>query len=143
MISTPVEIEFEMLTLGCAIHLLEQLLRSRFKGVSVEDDQRELAKSDLPWRKRCAIQHRLGCKEILTSNIKLCNVLMRILANLQVELAKGQNRFTRLECKRLYMARIEPYESSDEEVMLNRLRFRNYIRELILNQQRIMEKMAQ
>ena len=38
LISTPVDIEFEMLTLGCAIHLLEQLLSSRFKSVSVEAD---------------------------------------------------------------------------------------------------------
>ena len=87
--------------------------------------------------------HRLHCKEILTSNINLCNVLMRILANLQVELAKGQTQFTKLECKRLYMAKVEPFEKTDDEVMLNRIRFRNYIRELILNQERMMEKIAQ
>ena len=40
------------------------------------------------------------------------------------------------------MARVEAYESTEEEVMLNRLRLRNYIRELILNQQRVMEKIA-
>ena len=99
----------------------------------MEQDREELARSDLSWRKRCAIMHRLNCKEILTSNINLCNVLMRILANLQVELAKGQTQFTKLECKRLYMAKVEPFEKTDDEVMLNRLRFRNYIRELILN----------
>ena len=41
------------------------------------------------------------------------------------------------------MTKIEPYETTDEEVMTNRLRFRNYIRELILNQARVMEKIAQ
>ena len=82
LISTPVDIEFEMLTLGCAIHLLNQLLSSRFRGVTVEQDRAELARTDLSWRRRCAITHRLNCKEILTSNINLCNVLMRILANL-------------------------------------------------------------
>lgn len=143
LISTPVDIEFEMLTLGCAIHLLQQLLSSRFRGVTVEQDREELARSDLPWRRRCALMHRLHCKEILTSNINLCNVLMRILANLQVELAKGQTQFTKLECKRLYMAKVEPFEKTDDEVMLNRIRFRNYIRELILNQERMMEKIAQ
>jgi len=42
----------------------------------------------------------------------------------------------------MYMQKVEPFETSDEEVMLNRLKFRNYIRELILNQQRVMEKIA-
>ena len=111
-------------------------------GISVEEDERELAKPDLPWRKRCAITHRLGCKQILVSNIKLCNVLMRILANLQVELAKGKTEFTKSECKRIYLQRIEGFEANDSEVLANRLRFRNYIRELILNQQRVMEKTA-
>ena len=41
------------------------------------------------------------------------------------------------------MAKVEPYETTDEEVMTNRLHFRNYIRELILNQTRVMEKIAQ
>ena len=44
LISTPVDIEFEMLTLGCTIHLLQQLLDSRFRGVTVEQDRAELAK---------------------------------------------------------------------------------------------------
>lgn len=84
LISTPVDIEFEMLTLGCAIHLLESLLKGRFKGCSVDADLQELAKPDLPYRRRLAISHRLNCKQILTANIKYCNILMRILANLQV-----------------------------------------------------------
>ena len=67
---------------------------------------------------------------------------MRILANLQVQLAKGQTQFTKAELKKMYMQKVEPFETSDEEVMLNRLKFRNYIRELILNQQRVMEKIA-
>jgi len=40
------------------------------------------------------------------------------------------------------MERIDGYETTDEEVMQNRLLFRNYIRELILNQQRVMERIA-
>ena len=142
MISTPVDIEFEMLTLGCAIHLLEQMKNNRFQNVSIEDDKRELAQSELSWRRRRALMHRTNCKEILLANIKNCQVLMRILANLQVALEKGQTSFTKTECKRLYMAKCEPYEESDREVIENRFRFRNYIRELILNHQRMMEKIA-
>ena len=142
MISTPVDIEFEMLTLGCSIHLLNSLLTSRFKNVSIEADRQELETPGLSWRKRCALTHRINCKEILTSNIKLCNILMRILACLQCELAKGHTEFTKLETKRIYMQRVEAYEKSEDEVIQNRLYFRNYIRELILNQQRVMEKIA-
>lgn len=143
LISTPVDIEFEMLTLGCAIQLLEQLLSSRFKGISIEADKLELAKPGISWRRNCAITHRMNCKEILTSNIKLANILMRILANLQVELSKGQTQFTKIECKKIYMQRVDQFEKDDQEVMQNRLRFRNYIRELILNQQKVMDKIAQ
>ena len=78
--STPVDIEFEMLTMGVAIQLLTQLLNSRFKGATLEEDEAELVKDDLPYRKRLALMHRVDCKRILTSNIKLCNILMRILA---------------------------------------------------------------
>ena len=86
--------------------------------------------------------HRTNCKEIIIGNIKNCQVLMRILANLQVALEKGQTSFTKTECKRLYMTKCDPYEESDQEVIENRFKFRNYIRELILNQQRMMEKIA-
>jgi len=91
---------------------------------------------------RTAIGHRLSCKEILASNIKLCNVLMRVLANLAVELNKGQTEFTKFECKRIYMQRIEAFEADETEVMHNRLAFRHYLRELILNQQKIKQKIA-
>ena len=77
--------------------------------------------------------HRLSSMEILEANIKLCNILMRILANLALEFEKGNTEFTKLECKRIYMKRIEQYEADETDVMRNRLRFRNYIRELILN----------
>ncbi len=70
LISTPVDIEFEMLTLACSIHLLESLLNNRFKSVSIEADRAELNKPDLPQRKWLAICHRINCKEILTQNIK-------------------------------------------------------------------------
>ena len=142
LISTPVDVEFEMLTLGCAIHLLESLLANRFRGISVEADEAELTKTDLPFRRRLAIQHRLACKEILTSNIRYCNILMHILANLHQELDGGKTDFTKDEIKRIYLKRIEKYEKSDDDIMPNRLRFRKYLGELILNQQRVMDKIA-
>lgn len=86
--------------------------------------------------------HRVDCKRILESNINLCNILMRILATLQVHFSKGKTEFTKLECKKLYMQRIDGYEKTDKEVMSNRLKLRNYIRELILNQHKVMEQIA-
>ena len=142
LISTPVDVEFEMLTLGCAIHLLESLLSNRFRGITVEADEAELTKADLPSRKRLAIHHRIACKEILTSNIRYCNILMHILANLHQELDGGKTDFTKDEIKRIYLKRIEKYEKSDEDIIPNRLRFRKYLGELILNQQRVMDKIA-
>lgn len=79
LVSAPVDAEFEMLVVACTINLLKGLLNSRFKK-SIEDDRELLKDSNLPIRKRFAILHRLNAKEVLTSNIKLCDILMRILA---------------------------------------------------------------
>ena len=65
LISTPVDIDFEMLAIGCSIHLLESLVKSRFSNLTVEEDRASLAQKDLPWRRRLAISHRLNCLEIL------------------------------------------------------------------------------
>lgn len=41
-----------------------------------------------------------------------------------------------LDMKKNYMSRVEDYETEDE-VMLNRIKLRKYLRELTLNQKRI------
>jgi hypothetical protein len=79
LVSAPVDSEFEMLVIACTINLLKNLLNTRFK-TPLEVDQKELAKEDISWRKRCAILHRMNAKDILQSNINYCNILMRILA---------------------------------------------------------------
>ena len=59
---------------------------------------------------------------------------MHILANLHQELDGGKTDFTKDEIKRIYLKRIEKYEKSDDDIIPNRLRFRKYLGELILNQ---------
>lgn len=81
LVSTPVDPEFELLMVACTVNLLDGLRTSRFKSTR-EDDMALLKQSDLPIRKRFAVQHRLDCKNILHSNITLCQILARILARL-------------------------------------------------------------
>ena len=75
-------------------------------------------------------------KQILHSNIKLCNILVHILARLQTSMNQGQVQFSKGEVKRIYMERIEEFETEDE-VFQNRLSLRKYLRELVLNQKRV------
>ena len=78
-------------------------------------------------RIRFAILHRINAKDILTQNIKLCNILMRLLARFN----DGK------EFKKAYMGIVEVYES-EGELMLNRIKLRRYLRELSANQIRIL-----
>jgi hypothetical protein len=73
-------------------------------------------------RKRFAILHRLNAKDVLTANMNLCNILMRILARFN----DGRN------FKQAYMGIVDDYEKEDE-IMSNRLKLRRYLRELIIN----------
>jgi len=69
-VSTPVDPDFELLVVACAINLLEGLLSARFKSSS-DEDRKLLADPNLSMRLRFAIMHRLDCKVILESNIKI------------------------------------------------------------------------
>ena len=82
LVSSPVDLEFEMFMLALAVNLLNSLLTNRFK-TTLEEDIEILKRQDIPWRKRCAVMYRRESKIILHSNIKLCNILIHILAKLQ------------------------------------------------------------
>jgi hypothetical protein len=81
LISSPVDAEFELLVVACAINLLQGLLTARF-STSSEEDLKIMANADISMRVRFAVQHRLDCKTILESNIRYYNILMRILAKI-------------------------------------------------------------
>lgn len=88
----------------------------------------------LSYRKRIAITHRIGLKTILQKNIDLMQILMRILIRF-----KGG---TAQEVKMAYMQRVEDFER-ESEVMFNRLKLRRYLRELLMNQTRILKHKAE
>lgn len=69
----------------------------------------------------------MNAKEILNANITLCEILMRILARFN----DGRN------FKSNYMRIVEDFEKP-EELMLNRLKLRKYLRELVVNQKRVL-----
>lgn len=121
-----------MLVVACVIKLLEGLGRSKFKK-TLEEDEQALKKGGLTSRQYVAIMYRLGQKKVLRSNLKLLNVLMRILARY-----RGGSL---AEIKAQYMGRVEDFES-EEEVLPNRLRLRKYLRELVGNQRRIFQAAA-
>jgi hypothetical protein len=79
LVSSPVDAEFEMLVVACTINLLKGLLNSRFK-TPIEVDQKLLEDLNMDYRRRFAVLHRINAKEIIGANIRLCEILMRVLA---------------------------------------------------------------
>ena len=78
---------------------------------------------------RNAVVHRSEMRKIVQSNITLLEVLMRLLVRYTGESID--------DFKKVYLGIVEKFEKP-EEVMLNRLRLRKYLREFILNQKRIL-----
>jgi hypothetical protein len=132
---------FELHVLATGINLLEDLLRSRFKTPTLEEDEEILKDKSISWRLRFAVTHRLGLKRILLSNLHLLKVLAHLLAHVQTEAAGGKLR--RDVYKKIYMAPIESQESgkSDFEIFQVRLACRKYLRELMVNQKRVVDLM--
>jgi hypothetical protein len=131
LVSAPVDAEFEMLVVACTINLLKGLMTSRFK-TPLEKDHELLADPNLPIRNRFAVQHRMNAKEILTENINYCNILMRLLARFGTSGTLEPHEF-----KAKYMEIVEGYEK-EEDIMRNRIRIRLYLRELVVNQKRVL-----
>lgn len=123
-----------MLVVACVINLLEGLQSAKYTS-SLEADKEKLRKvangeTTLSHRARRAIEYRIFQKTILQNNINLLQVLIRILVRFK--------SLDPLEVKRSYMQRVEDYET-EEEVIPNRLRLRKYLRELMLNQKRLLK----
>jgi len=134
LITQPVDPEFEMLVVGCVIQLLEGLEKAKYSQ-SIEADKKQLAKDKsgevpLSFRIKSAIMYRLYQKTILNNNKILMQILIRLLARV-----RGLDA---LDMKKNYMSRVEDYET-EEEVMVNRIKLRKYLRELTLNQKRIIK----
>lgn len=133
LVSAPVDIEFEMLVMACTINLLKGLMTTRFK-TPLDKDRELLSDPNLPIRNRFAVLHRMNAKDILTENINYCNILMRILARFGTA---GQVLEPK-DFKEKYMQLVEGGYETEEELMRNRIRIRRYLRELIINQKRVL-----
>jgi hypothetical protein len=131
LVSAPVDAEFEMLVVACTINLLKGLMTSRFK-TPLETDKELLEDPNLPIRNRFAVLHRMNAKEILTENINYCHILMRLLARFG-----NSGTLEPHEFKAKYMELVEGFET-ETDVMRNRIRIRMYLRELVVNQKRVL-----
>jgi hypothetical protein len=80
LVSTPVDVEFEMLVLACSINLLDDFFQKRFP-TSLEADLESLAKEQ-SYHLRLVLQNRVDLKRILKSNVRVCNVLLHILGRI-------------------------------------------------------------
>ena len=105
LISSPVDAEFELLVVACAINMLQGLLTARFKSTEAED-LKQLEGEGLSMRVRFAIQHRMDSRGILESNIKYYNILARILAKIIQRTQHSQQtgaKMTKFIFKQIYM----------------------------------------
>ena len=141
LVSTPVDVEFEMLVLACSINLLNDFFSKRFKS-TLEEDLELIKNPQLAYNVRLAIMNRIDLKQILNSNVKIFNVLIHILGRIQAEIYKiadqapqdqKEGKFTKDFIRALYVQRVDQYEA-DHEVMKNRLILRKYLREILTNQ---------
>jgi len=81
LVSTPVDVEFEMLVIACSINLLNDFFGKRFK-TSLEEDLKLIDDPELPYHRRLILTNRIDLKRILCSNIKLFNVLIHLLGRI-------------------------------------------------------------
>jgi hypothetical protein len=136
LVSSPVDFEFEMLVVACAVNLMNGLLESRFKTTLAHDkkllDLFDKGELTINMRKYFGLIHRMNGKEILHNNIKYCKILLQILAR-----CHGQNPF-----KVSYMSIVPDFEKP-AEVFPNRLKLRKYLREIFMNRARILQKNLQ
>lgn len=81
LVSTPVDVEFEMLVIACGINLLNDFFGKRFKTTLAEDIE-ALKNPDLSYNARLCLTNRIDLKRILSCNVKICNVLIHILGKI-------------------------------------------------------------
>lgn len=71
VISNPIDLEFEILVIGCAITLLQRIQSFRYSSKTTELEETLLKKEKLPYSKRQIYTYRLEQKQQLQRNINL------------------------------------------------------------------------
>lgn len=78
-----------------------------------------------------ALIHRINQKEILSDQIKILGVLMRILARIKEGLSFKEAYCIKIKGKLYkFIICIEYDEDNEEKALMNRLKLRKYLREL-------------
>eukprot|EP00347_Sterkiella_histriomuscorum_P010279 403376910 len=124
--SSPVEIQFELHIISIAISLLRNMLTTKYSTTLGEDKElmSEIQHSD-KYRLKLALIHRINQKEILADQIKLLSILLRILSRVS----------TGMPLKQAYCMKVEDIEGgeargySEQDIVINRVRLRKYLRE--------------
>lgn len=115
LVSTPVDVEFEMLVVACSVNLLTDFFSKRFK-TTLEEDLQLIQDPAISYNTRLCLQNRIDLKRILRANLKICNVLLHILGRIQAEINRAseqategqtQGKFSKELIKHLYMGQVD------------------------------------
>ena len=82
LVSSPVNLDFEIYILGQGVGLVSNLLDNKFP-TSMQEDLDILAKEDISWRLYLAVTHRVTQKECLSTQIKLLTQLLNIVKDMK------------------------------------------------------------
>lgn len=118
LVSVPVNVDFEKHILTVGLSLVFDLLTKKYP-TQLEYDHEVLKEPGLPWRTYLAVSHRAAQKEILHSQWKLLSTLKAILEIF----IPGSS------LKSAYMKK-QDTESTNGEMLANRIRLRKYLHEL-------------
>jgi hypothetical protein len=127
LVSSPVDLDFELFVVSCALNLMKNMRTSKYP-TSLAQDKKMLAQVVDNWRFKLALIHRINQKEILNDQIRLLAVLLRILARLK-EGAPYKDAYC-LPVMDSSQQPEEELESTQDEVTMNRLHLRRYLQEL-------------
>ena len=97
---------------------MRSLLEEKY-ATQLGQDLQILDRADLPWRTYLAVTHRTAQKEALLSQLRLLSILAELLERVK----------TGTCLKDAYMQELES-EKGPEEILRNRIRLRNYFKEL-------------
>lgn len=137
MVSSPVDLEFEMLVVSCGLTLMKNMRNSKFP-TSLAQDKKILSQIVDNWRFKLAVIHRINQKEILDDQVKLLGILLRILARIK----EGAPSFKEAYCTRVTYEPSSPSVETEncDDVAFNRVKLRKYLQELSYYQETLIRK---
>jgi hypothetical protein len=121
LVSSPVDVDFELFTVSCALNLMKNMMTTKYP-TTLDQDRTMLNQVHSNWRFKLALIHRINQKEILSDQIKLLAILLRILARVK-EGATLREAYS----LKVTESSGDEVEGDEEEVLWNRLKLRRYL----------------